>query len=375
MLYIARDISPVVEGLRMTGGDADGLSGSQWGDAGGGVYLSYSAATLSGNTIFSNTADQNGGGAYLFGSAATLNGNTVSANTANESGGGLYLNYSDATLDGNTVNGNTANSPGELYGGGGLYLWFSDTTLSGNTVASNSANTNGGGLYLRDSEVTLSGNIIVSNTANQNGGGVYDSGASSTLNGNIISGNTARHDCGGLAVGNATLINNVVADNQASNTGSGLCLGSSSRLLHTTIARNDGGDSSGVYVAGFGVNVALTNTILVSHSIGIYVEGGNTARLEGTLWGSGGWANTTDWGGDGTIITGTVNIWDDPLFMDSDNGDYHLSPGSPAIDAGVDAGVTEDIDGETRPADDGYDIGADEALHRVYLPLMLRRFP
>jgi hypothetical protein len=46
--------------------------------------------------------------------------------------------------------------------------------------------------------------------------------------------------------------------------------------------------------------------------------------------------------------------------VDPDSGDYHIGPGSAAIDAGVDAGVTTDIDGEARPFGAGYDLGADE---------------
>ena len=42
---------------------------------------------------------------------------------------------------------------------------------------------------------------------------------------------------------------------------------------------------------------------------------------------SGSWANGTDWGGDGDIFTGTVNIWGDPAFVNADGGDYHISPG------------------------------------------------
>lgn len=30
----------------------------------------------------------------------------------------------------------------------------------------------------------------------------------------------------------------------------------------------------------------------------------------------------------------------DPMFVDADNGDYTLLPGSPCIDAGVDLGAT-----------------------------------
>jgi hypothetical protein len=39
---------------------------------------------------------------------------------------------------------------------------------------------------------------------------------------------------------------------------------------------------------------------------------------------------------------------------------YHLQAGSAAIDAGVNAGVLVDLDGDTRPLGAGYDIGADE---------------
>ncbi len=81
----------------------------------------------------------------------------------------------------------------------------------------------------------------------------------------------------------------------------------------------------------------------------------NFQSLEGTLWG-----NDTDWGGAGTIIIGTVNVWGDPAFVDPDAGDYHLGPGSAAIDAGVNAGVTTDIDGNPRPHGGGFDLGADE---------------
>ena len=54
------------------------------------------------------------------------------------------------------------------------------------------------------------------------------------------------------------------------------------------------------------------------------------------------------------------------VFIGGTPFDYHLAPGSDAIDAGIDTGaaywgeVIDDIDGEARPKGSGYDIGADE---------------
>jgi uncharacterized repeat protein (TIGR01451 family) len=343
VLYITGYISPTVEGLRITGGDAVGLGGSDmWQvvfDAGGGVYVISATATISNSRVFSNTT-MLGGGLCLYSSAATLNNNMVVSNTAGY-GGGLGLHSGSATLRGNTISSNTATY------GGGLFLNSSAATLSNNTVISNTGG-KGGGLLLWDSPATLSDNTVISNTADE-GGGL------------------------GLDNSDAILTNNVVADNRGNTVGSGLYIADSSpRLLHTTIARNSGGDGSGIHMAqssGITSTVALTNTILSSHTVGIAIMAGNTITLEGTLWGSGSWANGTDWGGNGTIITGTPahNHWGDPAFVAPDAGDYHIGPASAAIDMGVDAGVYDDIDGDSRPLDgdgdgvDEFDIGADEA--------------
>jgi uncharacterized repeat protein (TIGR01451 family) len=162
-----------------------------------------------------------------------------------------------------------------------------------------------------------------------------------------------------LYISDATLINNIVADNRAYSLGAGVSIHSASpHLLHNTIARNGGSGSGGVYVAGEFSLVTLDNTILAGHSVGIYVAYGNTARLEGTLWGSGAWANGTDRAGSGISHSGDRT--GDPAFVDPNNGDYHIGLGSAAIDAGVDAGVSTDIDGDLRPALGDFDIGADE---------------
>jgi parallel beta-helix repeat protein len=51
----------------------------------------------------------------------------------------------------------------------------------------------------------------------------------------------------------------------------------------------------------------------------------------------------------------------DPLFVDPENGDYHLQRGSPCIDAGTSQGAPDtDMDGNSRPKGAGYDMGAYE---------------
>jgi hypothetical protein len=47
-------------------------------------------------------------------------------------------------------------------------------------------------------------------------------------------------------------------------------------------------------------------------------------------------------------------------FVDPANGDYHLTEGSPAVDAGVDSGLGSDFDGRSRPVGAYYDVGAYE---------------
>jgi hypothetical protein len=335
-LLVAGYISPTIEGLHITGGDATGLGGGGWSDddVGGGVYVSSYMATISNNWVFSNTA-QRGSGLFLLYSDVTLSGNTIFANSASHIGGGVY-GVLAGTISNNRVFGNTA------YRGGGLYLYVSITTLSGNTVFSNTAEY-GGGLYLYQSIVTLNGNTVISNTA-VFGGGLY-------------------------LETYAALTNTVVADNQAGTAGSGFYIKRGPyRLLHTTIARNSGGDGTGVYAAtdtGASANITLTNTILVSHTVGITVTKGSTATLESTLW----HGNGTDRGGAGTI-NHSNDYTGAPLFA-ADG--YHLMEGSAAIDKGVDAGVMTDIDGDSR--DSTPDLGADERAGigtDVYLPIIMK---
>ncbi len=334
---------------------------------GGGVYMGGDggAAELVGNVVEENTAGGNGGGIYLDRSAdpTPIVSNTVTANAAGGNGGGIYLGNTTATVRGNAVEGNLAGGDGG--GGYGRGTW-SDNSFSGNRAAGRGGGVSGGG--------SLTANLITDNEAGSGGGlALYQSNA--TVQSNVIAANEADSG-GGLCLedhSDALLANNWIVDNRASFEGSGLLVrGSRPRLAHNTIARNAG--PNGLYVGSYAEytsTVVLTDTILVSHTVGFVAEGGSSAHLEATLWGNG-----TDWAGAGAIYTGTVNVWGEPAFADPEAGDYHIGPGSAAADTGVSAGVTTDIDGDGRPMGAGYDIGADEMRPRpgwfVYLPLIRR---
>jgi len=392
-VFVSGTVSVTLDGLRLTQGKASGfgLEGQ-----GGGAYVVTATVTITNCSIYSNTANKSGSGLYIRQSDQTiLRDNRIYSNTATNMGGGLCLNRSTARLSGNTIAGNTSMIGGGLYllhsdaalsentiarnADRGLSLLFSDATLTDNVIAENWTDNSGGGLFLYQSNSILSRNVITSNNAANDGGGLFVGYSAATLSGNTVISNTAGRNGGGLFLrySAATLVNNIVAENRAGTAGSGLyIIASAPHLLHNTIARNSGGDASGLFVtslAGDTSDVILTNTILVSHTMGITVTAESTATLEGTLWGSGSWADNADWGGDGTIVTGTVNVWGDPAFVNPDRGNYHIGPGSAAVDQGVDAGVRIDADGEPRPQGAGYDIGADEfPAMRIYLPLALR---
>jgi len=294
------------------------------------------------------------------------------------SGGGPWIT---PTIEGLRITGGSR--PGMLEYGGGVYIESAEATFNTCQIFSNTA-WFGGGLGGRYSSVTLNSSTVVSNAAKFGGGLLLDTDSDATLNGNIVSFNKATSNGGGVFLGNAdaTLCNTIIADNQANVKGGGLHVADSTvRLLHTTFARNmviSDSAGSGILVERYSVRtrVWMTNTILVSHTVGISVTTGATATLESTLWGRGAWANGVDWGGFGDLITGTHNYWDDPAFVNPDDGNYHISANSAAIDKGVNAGVVTDIDGQARPFGTAPDLGADEYEYtwpyQLYLPLVLR---
>jgi hypothetical protein len=179
--------------------------------------------------------------------------------------------------------------------------------------------------------------------------------------------------------------NNIVAGNEAPSEGGGVYLAiveGDAYFIDNTIADNHG--LNGIYIdvlsALYGVRTpaiaytpTFTNTIIAGNE-GPAIETAlsTTVSLAATLW----YGNGSLTAGPGTVLTGTVNVYADPRFMNASAWDYHLRIDSPARDAGLPVPLTTDIDGEPRPFGGGYDLGADEWQGELlYLPLILNDTP
>ncbi len=328
---------------------------------GGGAYVEGGTAqlyatTFRGNSAWARRSAGGGGAAFVEALSVTVEESTFWDNDAWHASG-LYLRgvslHTCFVLQASTFVGNGwGRSPGNASGGytGALEISKARARVEENAFSGNRASNDYGAVSVFFSELAFSRNIIRGNHCSKTSA-LYLSGVSPL-----------------------TLTNNIIADNVSTyywlDSPAVRLRDSHGAFLHNTIARNE--STYGLHVDS-GSEVALTNTLLVSHTVGLTVTAGSSATLTATLWGSGAWANGTDWGGAGVIVTGTLNLWGDPAFVAPGAGDYHLAPGSAAVDGGIDAGVREDIDGDSRPAGNGYDIGADEVWWwRIYLPVLLR---
>ncbi len=296
-------------------------------------------------------------------------------------GGGVRIEYASPVIRGNAIVGNRSCV------GNGISIHFGSPLIEENTIAENfqagcSSGLGGGGiLILGASTAVIRRNIIRNNSGVSSGGGIDLFGADSpTIEFNVIVGNRAENEGGGIALrneANPNIVGNLIAGNHAAHGGGIAWVVPSStrgiRLVNNTIAANDSPDGSGIRAEGYDGNAALYNNIIAAAE-------GQTAVICSDLYDSGvplfrsndvfSAAGGTYGGVCGDQTGANGNISAAPLFVDPAAGDYHLGPGSPAIDAGQDAapglpGV--DIDLHARMLDGDadtvarVDIGADEA--------------
>jgi predicted outer membrane repeat protein len=315
--------------------------------------------------------------------------NTASAGTVWGLGGGVYAGRA-MTVTQSIFERNRC--IGSFCTGGGVYA-FKTLAANATVFKNNSATNGGGGIYVvegaeliddrleenqgvglnSDGIVTATGTVV---SGNQNSGlrvkaailvrGRFENNQNFdvvaktlTLTGTQFSGNTGR----------AVYLNNLNApsDSRIVNalfTGYGTAVfmdspSSNVTILQSTIAVGDFSAATAI-VAQWGT-VAVTNTIVASHTLGIEQASGTVYQDYNLFYG-----NTINF--TGTANGGTHDVFGNPNFVNPANDDYHIVPPSAAIDAGTDAGVYTDLDGNVRPIGGGFDIGAYEATN-VTVPI------
>ena len=227
-----------------------------------------------------------------------------------------------------------------------VYL-SSGATLSGFTLTNGATQTSGlanaGGIYCQSSSALVTNCVITGNAAYGNGGGVY----SGTVINCILNGNSAglATESNGGGAYESTLINCLLTGNQSGYRGGAA---QNCALLNCTIVNNTG-QTDGID------GCKLTNCLSYYNS---YDNGGGSGDANFFNY-----CCTIPLPYDGIDI-----ITNPPAFVNLTNGDFHLLPWSPCINAGNNSFITisNDLDGNPRIVGGTVDIGAYEFQSPVH---------
>ena len=211
-----------------------------------------------------------------------------------------------------------------------------------------------GGAMLVAGDATIVGCDFDGNAADA-GGALFIQNSSPAIIGCVFRGNGAQVSDGGAMYnlyGNPALVNCLMTGNSAAAFGGGIFSDLAAlSLVNCTISDNTASRGGGITNYA-GVEMTLSSCIIwgnhVAKGVGLEVQILSTSSVEVVNYSC---VQDLDgaYGGDG-------NIDADPGFIDPQQGNYRLGPGSPCIDAGTNAAVpidvTTDLDGSPRFVDD-----------------------
>ena len=298
------------------------------------------------------------------GSAALLEGFTVrnGEQVAALSGGGVWVTGSAAPrIRGNVITGNRSCS-----GGGGIRVDVASPSIETNRITDNhrtegcSGGLGGGGILLKSSGGALRGNFIADNTwasspISSGGGAIaFWGGSVTTVRDNTIVGNSSTGPGGALYFTNhpsPRIIQNLIIGNESTTRGGAVFLPSaaSPQFVNNSFVSNSAPDGSVFFLDANQDDMVMSNNVLV---------GNGTAPLlscddEPPILEHNAFHNPS-----GPVVGGACagaigtngNVEADPLFVDSENGDFRLSHGSPLIDVGTNAAPSlPDLDFQGAP--------------------------
>ena len=266
------------------------------------------------------------------------------ATTTQPRGGAIFLYAGTMALEDCSFEYNTAGSGGALnLRGPSGSVSITNCVFKGNS-AYRSALTSDGGAILSDRTATITGCTFLDNHAIRYGGVIASycpTGNTITFINCLFASNSAGPNEGGNTPGGG-----VIAINDSSTAPRGT-LNIANCSFSGNSANGTGSTGGAIYnrIAYVWTQFDITNSILWGDSPDeIFIPTGGLAPTVSYSDVQGGYA-------------GTGNIDADPLFV---GGGYHLGVGSPCVNAGTDAGVYDDLDGDLRPLLGGFDMGSDE---------------
>ena len=238
------------------------FSGNNAGSGGGAIYLSectYSTA-VEGCTIIGNGAGA-GAGLYAYGSPVDLRDTEFVDNDSGSIGGGAYIIYGNAYITGCRFDDNHSTmSGGGLYFYGNYYMEVVDTTFENNY-----AEDSGGGMFCGYwTSAVVTNCTFTNNAALYDGGGVYfDDNVNATLHGCTFTGGYAASGSGIYALdgGSITATSCTISSNDAIDYGGGVVISdvNSAEFNSCEFYGNTAIDVGGMYV--YSTDTELTDCI------------------------------------------------------------------------------------------------------------------
>jgi len=333
---------------------------------GGGAIFATGGLMVQDSRFVSNTVEQrmNGGainaeGALFVTGSAFLNNSVVKAASNNTGrGGAIYVFFTaQGYIENSIFQNNRANHGGAItcdYRCEVLTSKF-DNNVADQPDSFTFTNIGTGGAIQAAGDLVVQRSRFVRNSTGVAGGAVYQNRVQPLLvtdavyENNLFAENRTQNSVFG-SIGNAVVISGTV---------------SNGKFLFNTVVSDALTANSAVVIASG--TVSVLDNIFTNHALALQ-RGATASVFENFNLFSGNTANLS-----AGVLSGGSSFNATPLFVSPAQDVYHLKLGSPGIDAGTDALVYVDYDGQTRPQDGSFDIGFDEGgLPRIFMPNTMR---